>query len=120
MNLGCPDPWSENKVVDVINYIGTDDVNTKRFEAGRAEEALSGLARGFFYAGSRSMLVTHWSVESESAMLLTTQTFAAYKKDPELRRSEALRQAMLETMRLQRFAHPTYWAPYALVGEGGR
>ena len=53
-------------------------------------------------------------------MLLTTQTFAAYKKDPELRRSEALRQAMLETMKLQRFAHPTYWAPYALVGEGGR
>ena len=98
-------------VLSACNTAGAD---------GRAEEALSGLARGFFYAGSRSMLVTHWSVESESAMLLTTQTFAAYKKDPELRRSEALRQAMLETMKLQRFAHPTYWAPYALVGEGGR
>ena len=33
MTSGCPDPWSENKVVDVINYIGNDDVNTKRFEA---------------------------------------------------------------------------------------
>ena len=98
-------------VLSACNTAGAD---------GRAEEALSGLARGFFYAGSRSMLVTHWSVESESAMLLTTQTFAAYKKDPELRRAEALRQAMLETMKLQRFAHPTYWAPYALVGEGGR
>jgi CHAT domain-containing protein len=98
-------------VLSACNTAGAD---------GRAEEALSGLARGFFYAGSRSMLVTHWSVESESAMLLTTQTFAAYKKDPELRRSEALRQAMLETMKLDRFAHPTYWAPYALVGEGGR
>ena len=41
---------------------------------GKAEEALSGLARGFFYAGSRSLLVTHWSVESESAMRLTTRT----------------------------------------------
>ena len=41
---------------------------------GRAEEALSGLARGFFYAGSRSLLVTHWAVESESAKLLTTST----------------------------------------------
>ena len=98
-------------VLSACNTAGAD---------GRAEEALSGLARGFFYAGSRSMLVTHWSVESESAMLLTTQTFAAYKRDPELRRAEALRQAMLETMKLQRFAHPTYWAPYALVGEGGR
>jgi CHAT domain-containing protein len=27
---------------------------------GQAEEALSGLACGFFYAGSRSLLVTHW------------------------------------------------------------
>ena len=98
-------------VLSACNTAGAD---------GRAEEALSGLARGFFYAGSRSMLVTHWSVESESAMLLTTQTFAAYKKDPDVRRAEALRQAMLATMKLQRFAHPTYWAPYALVGEGGR
>jgi CHAT domain-containing protein/Tfp pilus assembly protein PilF len=98
-------------VLSACNTAGAD---------GRAEEALSGLARGFFYAGSRSMLVTHWSVESESAMLLTTQTFSAYKKDASMRRSEALRQAMLETMKLQRFAHPTYWAPYALVGEGGR
>lgn len=30
---------------------------------GKAEEALSGLARGFFYAGTRSLLVTHWAVE---------------------------------------------------------
>lgn len=98
-------------VLSACNTAGAD---------GRAEEALSGLARGFFYAGSRSLLVTHWSVESESAMLLTTHTFAAYKKDPEVRRAEALRQAMLETMKLQAFSHPAYWAPYALVGEGGR
>ena len=83
-------------------------------------EALSGLARGFFFAGSRSLLVTHWSVESESAMLLTTNTFAAYKKNPHIRRAEALRQAMLDTMKMPQYAHPTYWAPYALVGEGGR
>ena len=87
---------------------------------GRAEEALSGLARGFFFAGSRSLLVTHWSVESESAMLLTTHAFAAYKKDAQMRRAEAMRQAMLEVMKMGKFAHPTYWAPYALVGEGGR
>jgi len=81
---------------------------------------MSGLARGFFYAGSRSLLVTHWSVESESAMMLTTHTFAAYKKNPQMRRAQALRQAMLETMQVPRFSHPAYWAPYALVGEGGR
>ena len=98
-------------VLSACNTAGAD---------GRAEEALSGLARGFFFAGSRSLLVTHWSVESESAMLLTTHTFAAYKKDPQMRRAEALKQAMVETMKLPQYAHPAYWAPYALVGEGGR
>ena len=98
-------------VLSACNTAGAD---------GKAQEALSGLARGFFYAGSRSLLVTHWSVESESAMLLTTRTFEAYKTHPDMRRAEALRQAMLQTMKDKRFAHPAFWAPYALVGEGGR
>jgi len=98
-------------VLSACNTAGAD---------GKAEEAMSGLARGFFYAGSRSLLVTHWSVESESAMLLTTRTFSAYKKGGTgVRRSEALRQAMLETMKSPKYAHPAFWAPYALVGEGG-
>jgi len=33
---------------------------------------------------------------------------------------EALRQALLQTMKDKRFAHPAFWAPSALVGEGGR
>ena len=98
-------------VLSACNTAGSD---------GKAEEALSGLARGFFFAGSRSLLVTHWSVESESAMLLTTHTFDAYKKNPGMRRAEALRQAMLETMKTAKYTHPTFWAPYVLVGEGGR
>lgn len=87
---------------------------------GKAEEALSGLARGFFYAGSRSLLVTHWAVESESATLLTTATFAHYAGNPQAPKAESLRQAMLKVMQMPRYAHPAYWAPYALVGDGGR
>lgn len=98
-------------VLSACNTAGAD---------GRAEEALSGLARGFFYAGSRSLLVTQWAVESESAMLLTTGTFSAYKADLKLSRAEALRQAMLATMKDPRYKHPAYWSPYVLVGEGGR
>ena len=98
-------------VLSACNTAGAD---------GRAQEALSGLARGFFYAGSRSLLVTHWSVESQSAMLLTTNTFEAYAKDPVITRAEALRQAMLKVMASKDYQHPAFWAPYALVGEGGR
>lgn len=98
-------------VLSACNTAGAD---------GRAEEALSGLARGFFYAGSRSLLVTHWAVESQSAMQLTTRTFDAYIHNAKLSRAQALRQSMLQVMQNPQFAHPTYWAPYALVGEGGR
>lgn len=87
---------------------------------GKVEEAMSGLARGFFYAGGRSLLVTHWSVESESAMRLTTKTLELYKSQPNISRAQALRQSMLHLMQNQTYSHPTYWAPYALVGEGSR
>ena len=87
---------------------------------GRAGEALSGLARGFFYAGSRSLLVTNWAVESESAKLLTTATFEHYAANPQSPKAESLRQAMLKVMAIPGYSHPAYWAPYALVGDGGR
>lgn len=98
-------------VLSACNTAGAD---------GKVEEALSGLARGFFYAGGRSLLVTHWSVESESAMRLTTRTFELYKSQPKLSRSQALRQSMLDLMQTPTYAHPAFWAPYALVGEGAR
>ena len=87
---------------------------------GQADEALSGLARGFFYAGSKSMLVTHWSVESESAKLLTTSTLSHYMSNTKERKAESLRQAMLSVMAKPQYQHPAFWAPYALVGDGDR
>lgn len=87
---------------------------------GKNEEALSGLARGFFYAGAKSLLVTHWSVESESAMVLTTETFKVYGAESQSTRAQSLQLGMLKVMQDARYGHPAYWAPYALVGEGGR
>lgn len=57
-------------------------------------EALSGLARSFFYAGARALLVTHWAVETSAATRLTTSTFRLLRQNPSLGRSEALREAM--------------------------
>jgi CHAT domain-containing protein len=84
-------------------------------------EALSGLARAFFYAGARALLVSHWSVASEAATRLTTSTFAIMKADPKLGRAEALRNAMLAYMNdrsSQRNAYPAFWGPFSIVGEG--
>jgi CHAT domain-containing protein len=84
-------------------------------------EALSGLARSFFYAGARALLVSHWAVDSEAATRLTTLTFDRLKSNPEIGRAEALRQAMLfylnDTSKPQN-AYPAIWGPFALIGEG--
>ena len=85
-------------------------------------EGLSGLAKAFFYAGSRALLVSHWPVASDAATRLTTRAFAIAADDPRLGRSEAFRRSMLDLMaspQATHYAHPMFWAPFVVVGEGG-
>lgn len=92
--------------------------NTAAGEQGGG--AMSGLVRGFFFAGARSVLATHWAVESESAAALTAATLKAQSKGA-VSRSESLRQAQLAMIDGQlgagRWNRPFYWAPYALFGD---
>jgi CHAT domain-containing protein len=86
---------------------------------GLNAEVLSGLARAFFYAGSRALLASHWYVDSEATVALVTGAFAELKGDPGIGRAEALRRAMLALVaRGGRNAHPSTWAPFVVVGEG--
>lgn len=90
-----------------------------------SDETFSGLGRGFFYAGARSLLLTHWAVETRSATALTTQLFRRFSDDAAITRAEALRQAQLDLIASKAkggpdHAHPFFWAPFALIGDGGR
>jgi len=98
---------------------------------GAGAEALSGLGRAFFYAGTRALLASNWPVETSSARALTTDLFRRQAADPGLARAEALRQAELALLdgpgfvdaasgkTVFSYAHPIFWAPFSLVGDGG-
>ncbi|MEN9760077.1 MAG: hypothetical protein RL676_1228, partial [Pseudomonadota bacterium] len=94
---------------------------------GLGGEAASGLGRGFFYAGSRALLLTHWPVESESAKRLVVEIFSRYSKNTS--RAQAVREASQSLIDapgyldpqtkklLYSYAHPMFWAPYTLIGD---
>jgi CHAT domain-containing protein len=83
-------------------------------------EALSGLARAFFYAGARSLIVSHWDVDSDATVALMDGLFEALKANPHLSNAEALRLSMLKMIinsAKPDFAQPKFWAPFVVVGE---
>jgi CHAT domain-containing protein len=85
---------------------------------GQDPDGLSGLARAFFYAGARSLLVSHWPVHDEAGMRLTTKAVELQRKDPTLTRPQAFRlsmQALMQDTNNPRFAHPAFWAPFFVV-----
>jgi CHAT domain-containing protein len=82
-------------------------------------DGLSGLARAFFYAGARSLLVTHWAVLSDAATRLTTTTFDILSKDPKAGRADALRRAMVQLLDDPADpwnAYPAVWGAFEIVG----
>ena len=96
--------------------------NTAAADGSPGAEGLSGLAKAFFYAGSRALLVSHWPVFSDPAVKLTTGMFEETAADPSLGGAEALRRSMLALMddtESPHYAHPMFWAPFIVVGEGG-
>ena len=101
---------------------------------------MSGLARAFLYAGARSLVVSHWAVADEATAELMSALFEIADANPRLSHGEAMQQAMLRMLNkagtsdtkdpqqvmLRMFdkaktdeaAHPFYWAPFIVVGEG--
>ncbi len=82
-------------------------------------EALSGLARAFFYAGARSLLVSNWYLDTKAAVQLTTRTVQAMEQEKTMLPAEALRRAMLEFVDNPKGVddpYPGVWAPFVVVG----
>lgn len=89
--------------------------NTAAPGGGAGGEGLSGLARAFFLAGARSLVVSHWAVASEPTVELTTSMIAHSSR---MGLAAALRRAMLEFIASDKHSEPRYWAPFVVVGDG--
>jgi len=98
---------------------------------GQGAEAISGLGKAFFYAGTRALLVTMWPVETTSARKLVTGIFRKQQEDKTLSRAQALCQSILNIIDeavlrnetsgkiIASYAHPLFWAPFVIVGDPG-
>jgi CHAT domain-containing protein len=96
--------------------------NTGGPNGGTAGESLSGLARSFFYAGARSLLVTHWPVNDQITRILVVSTLQHYRDNAQAGLAAALSESQRTLIGqakgdLALLAHPYYWAPLALIGE---
>ena len=102
------------------NWVLLSACNTAAGETLNAE-GLSGLARAFIYAGTQSLLVSHWKIESNAATKITTGIFDIIQEYPNIKNSEALRRSLLRLLKNNEnphYAHPAFWAPFSLVGDG--
>ncbi len=96
---------------------------------GQGAEAVSGLGRAFFYAGARALLVSNWPVHSAATTELMSTLFKTQADEADMTRSEAVRRARLhlidkglftdgEGTAIFSYAHPLFWAPFTIVGDG--
>jgi CHAT domain-containing protein len=90
--------------------------NTAASDGSSGGEGLSGLARGFLFAGARSLLVSHWPVNDLATSALMADLFMRLQRGEP--RASALQQAMLGVRAKAEWASPRYWAPFVLVGTG--
>ncbi len=112
-----------------LNLAGTNWVILSACNTAGGEgsgDNLTGLARAFFFAGVKALLVSQWSVDDRATQFLMTAIFKDYGKRTTHAAAEALREGMLAAMTEAGrhadhayFAHPFAWAAFFLVGDGG-
>lgn len=77
-------------------------------------EGVMSMGRAFQYAGTKSILMSLWSVAEKSSVILIGNFFKNLKEGKD--KVTSLEKARKE-LRGQGFEHPFFWAPFILVGE---
>lgn len=85
-------------------------------QLAKGEGALS-LARAFSYAGSPSVVMSHWPVDDQTTAILMKSFYNYLSKG--LTKSEALRKAKLDFLDQTHSArmHPFFWGSFVVMGD---
>lgn len=78
-------------------------------------EGLVGLSRAFFYAGVPSLVVSLWNVTDNSTPDLMRDFYQDLDRLHD--KARALQSAKRAMISRGTYSHPSYWAPFILVGE---
>jgi CHAT domain-containing protein len=108
---------------EIMNiHLNADLVVLSACETGNGRispgEGVIGMSWAFLVAGTRSMVVSQWRVNSTSTSQLMKNFYQELAGQPKaVNKSQALRQASLRLVKDPRYRHPFYWAGFVLVGR---
>ena len=85
---------------------------TDKKDIGRA---FSGLVNSFFFAGTNSVIASHWKIESNSTVQITTEFFKNLIEN-EMLTAESLRKSILKFKKNNKeFNHPAFWGAFSVT-----
>lgn len=93
-------------------FLSACDTGRSRVSGG---DELIGLVRGFFVAGSPTLITTLWPIDDQATAMLAVRFYENLLKK-NMDKSEALREAKLFVMK-KGFKAPYYWAAFVLQGD---
>jgi CHAT domain-containing protein len=120
--LALQDGWLTT--LEIFNWrLSASLVTLSACQTGRGVvgggDDLAGLMRAFLSAGARTLVLSQWAVADQATALLMRNFYRALASGEE--KPSALRRAMLDLLHGDPLnQHPYFWAPFFLVGDGGR
>lgn len=85
-----------------------------------AGEGVIGMSWAFFVAGVHTTVVSQWKVNTKSTSWLMASFYKHLKSENSKTgetKANALRLAVLELMKDERYRHPFYWAGFVMIGS---
>ncbi|MEM7017711.1 MAG: CHAT domain-containing protein, partial [Pseudomonadota bacterium] len=110
------------RIRDEFDFQGIDMLTLSACETGMGSVGADGREiEGFGVLaqkkGAKSVIATLWPVTDKSTGLFMQTMYRIHAENPDMTKSEAVREAQLTLLKNRQFSHPHYWAPFILLGN---